>query len=247
MQYALLKEKLLGLFEPQILKALPEEWGFTGEAERDIRRVAYATSLTPEVIEGAAAADAGLLLTHHDAWPFLYGLRDRCMALLASHGITHAFFHAPLDDASFGTSAALADAMGLRNQVRAMPYMEVCRCGILGEVEPEPFDVFAARLSAILGEPVRALRNHEGPVRRVAVVAGGGNLTTEMQVAAEAGCDTYITGEYALYSELYARFTGMHLLVGSHTNTELPGVRSLAGLLARDTDLKLVHIPEPND
>ena len=81
---------------------------------------------------------------------------------------------------------------------------------------------------------------------RVAVAAGGGNMTNEMRIAVENGCDTYVTGEYVLYSQQYAQHVGMNLLVGSHTNTEILGVEAMAQRLARGTGLKLVRISEPN-
>jgi putative NIF3 family GTP cyclohydrolase 1 type 2 len=40
------------------------EYGFTNQIERDNKRVAYATNLTPETIEKAIQANADLLLTH---------------------------------------------------------------------------------------------------------------------------------------------------------------------------------------
>lgn len=52
-------------------------------------------------------------------------------------------------------------------------------------------------------------------LRRVAVAAGGGNMTGEMRISVENGCDTYVTGEYVLYSRQYARHAGMNLLVGA--------------------------------
>ena len=67
-----------------------------------------------------------------------------------------------------------------------------------------------------------------------------------MRIAVENGCDTYVTGEYVLYSQQYAQHVGMNLLVGSHTNTEILGVEAMAQRLARGTGLKLVRISEPN-
>ena len=60
---------------------------------------------------------------------------------------------------------------------------------------------------------------------------GAGNMTTDMQQAIDEDCDAYITGEYNLYPQLFGKFTGMNLLVGSHTNTEILGVENLAKLL----------------
>lgn len=61
------------------------------------------------------------------------------------------------------------------------------------------------------------------------------------------GCDTYITGEYVLHSQQYARLMGINLLVGSHTNTEILGIHALGDRFVQGTDLKLVWIPESND
>lgn len=80
----------------------------------------------------------------------------------------------------------------------------------------------------------------------MAVAAGGGNMTNEMRIAVENGCDTYVTGEYALYSQQYAEHSGMNLFVGSHTNTEILGVETMAKLISKHTDIQIVRITEPN-
>ena len=134
----------------------------------------------------------------------------------------------------------------MTNCQKVMPYAEVFFGGVAGDLEPAGFDRFAGKLEQILGEKTRCDQNHEGPVRRVAVAAGGGNMTNEMRIAVENGCDTYVTGEYVLYSQQYAQHVGMNLLVGSHTNTEILGVESMAQRLARGAGLKLVRVPEPN-
>ena len=188
------------------------------------------------------------MLTHHDSWEFVFGLKERCNALLKEMHIAHGFFHAPLDDAEFGTSASLTEALGAVQGKQVMPYADVFFGGRIGELKcPGEFEAFARRASVILDEPVRRFKNHDKPVKRICVAAGGGNLTTDMKCAAEEGCDTYVTGEYALYSQMYARLAGMNLLVGSHTSTEYPGIRALGEHLVEGTGLELVRIPESND
>ena len=226
MDYRHLKERLINMFDPEKLRSLPEEWGFYNETERDIRRIGYATNLTNE---------------------FIYGLKAQCNEMLQTSGITHAFFHAPLDDADFGTSASLAKALGMRNCKKVMPYRELYYGGIVGEIIPMDFDSFAVTLTEILQESVRCNRNNDRPIRRIAVAAGGGNMTGDMKAAVELGCDTYVTGEYALYSQQYARFCGMNLFVGSHTNTEILGVKNMAEQLAGGNQVDLIRIKEPND
>lgn len=245
MQHTRMKEKLLNMFDSRKLQAAPWEWGFYNELERDIRRVGYAANLTEDVIGNAGAAGVDLLLTHHDSWGFLYGLKEACNRLLKKHRITHAFFHAPLDDAEFGTSSSLADALGLGSCYKVMPYADVYLGGVIGDRSPVTFETFTEELTEILREPLRCFKNNERPVRKIAVAPGARNMTAEMKIAYEAGCDTYITGEYVMYTQQYAQFTGMNLIVGSHTGTEIMGVGAMAKRLAADTDLELLRLDEP--
>lgn len=248
MEYGKMRQKLIQLFDRHKLESAPGEWGFYNEEEREIRRVGCAVNLTPGTIAAAGELGVDFILTHHDSWEFVFGLKERCNALLKETHMTHGFFHAPLDDADFGTSASLTEALGAVKGKQVMPYADVFFGGRTGELDcPEDFEAFARRVSEVLNEPVRRFKNHDHPVKRICVAAGGGNMTTDMKCAAEEGCDTYITGEYALYSQMYASVAGMNLLVGSHTNTEIPGIRALGEHLAEGTDLELVRIPERTD
>ncbi|WP_027292734.1 Nif3-like dinuclear metal center hexameric protein [Robinsoniella sp. KNHs210] len=248
MKYCILKSKLIGLFDSDKLAAKPEEWGIYNEMELDVRRIGYATNLTPEIILRAKKMEVNFMLTHHDSWEFVFGMKEECNALLKEYHIIHAFFHAPLDDADFGTSASLAKALGIRNLKKDLPYAEIYNGGCIGELDTGmQFEEFSVKLTGILEEPVRQYKNHNKKIKKICVAAGGGNLTTEMKIAVEKGCDTYVTGEYALYSQQYARFAGMNLFVGSHTNTEISGVYAMAEKLVLGTDVEVYRIPESND
>lgn len=246
MNYSNLKDKLLGLFDADKLQ-VEGEWGFFNESNKEVKQLGYATNLSPQAIQLAAEKNVDFLLTHHDSWPFVFGMKDACNTLLKHTGMTHAFFHAPLDDADFGTNASLAKALNLQNTYKSIPAQSIFFFGRIGETaSPITFEELQTLLETRLEEPVRAFQNHARPISKIGVVTGGGNLTTEMKVAVEEGCDTYITGEYSLYSQQYAKFAGINLLVGSHTNTEIWGVQSMAKELSRDTDLKICRIPEEN-
>lgn len=247
MEYRELRTKIWNMFDSDKLEALPQEWGIYNEFDREISRIGYATNLTPEIIERAKKLEADFILTHHDSWEFIFGMKKECNALLEEYHMTHAFFHAPLDDADFGTSASLAKALGINKTKKELPYAGLYYGGRMGELDREvSFESFADRLSEILEEPVRQYQNHNG-VKKICVAAGGGNLTTEMKIAAERGCDTYVTGEYSLYSAQYARFAGMNLLVGSHTNTEIFGVQAMAEKVVEGTTVDIKRIWECND
>ena len=46
------------------------------------------------------------MLTHHDAWDFVFGMQAACQDLLKQHQISCLYVHALLDDADFGTNAS---------------------------------------------------------------------------------------------------------------------------------------------
>jgi putative NIF3 family GTP cyclohydrolase 1 type 2 len=201
---------------------------------------------TQVIIREASELNIDLLLTHHDSWDFIYGLKESCNRALKECGITHGFFHAPLDDAEFGTSASLAKALGIRNCRKVMPYAEIYYGGVIGDMPAIEFSSLSNKLTDILQEEIRCYQNNNKLIQKVAVAAGGGNMTNEMRIAVENGCDTYITGEYVLYSQQYAEHSGMNLFVGSHTNTEILGVESMAKLISKETDIQIVRLAEPN-
>lgn len=246
MIYRNFKEGVMDLFDSNKLQLLPGEWGFYNEIEREIKHVGYAVNLSENVIRNASELKIDFLLTHHDSWEFIFGLKEKCNQALKDCGITHGFFHAPLDDADFGTSASLAKALGMSKCKKVMPYAEIYYGGVIGDIPPIDFNTLSIKLTDVLQEEVRCYQNNDKIIKKVAVAAGGGNMTNEMRIAVENGCDTYITGEYVLYSQQYAEHSGMNLFVGSHTNTEILGVEAMAKLVSKHTDIQITRIAEPN-
>ena len=49
------------------------------------------------------------MITHHDAWEFIYGLKETCKEKLFEYNISHYFNHLPLDDCDFGTNNSLIE------------------------------------------------------------------------------------------------------------------------------------------
>jgi len=229
----------------QLAQCSDDERGFTWVSDRPVQRIGYATNLTPEVAAEAIEHGVDLVLTHHDAWPFLFGMRERCLDLLRPQGISHCFFHAPLDRASFGTCASLTRRLGLRVTDMCLPYQDTVLCGHVGEPEqPMELSAMQALLEEVLGEPVRAWQNNNSAVHRACVLPGGALMTDHVKHAVDQGCDVYITGEKVLYTVQYARFAGINPLVGSHTATELPGVEELARKVARGCGVEAVRLTE---
>ncbi|WP_107838285.1 Nif3-like dinuclear metal center hexameric protein [Metasolibacillus meyeri] len=233
------------LFGEELLTQIEHEYGFTNKTDDEIRKIGYATNLSLETIEEAKKHDVDLMVTHHDAWDFIYGLKEACIEKLKEYDISHFWIHAPLDYVEFGTCTSLMNVLGVDNIIKYSVYQNNSLPGI-GEYNKElSFHELVEKMSEKLKEPIRAWQYNDKAVKKIGVLTGAGNSSDAMKMAVEEGCDTYITGEVNLYTIQYAQFVGINLLVGSHTFTEIFGVESLAyKLKALEPSITLTLLPE---
>jgi len=237
-------EKFLhSLFDEATLT--PGEYGFTCRADSAIKRVGYATNLTPEVVSSAIDHEVDLIMTHHDAWDFIYGMKDECVGMMTKNRISHLFAHLPLDTADFGTATAFARALGGQVEEKIALY-EGFLCGRICTLPaPVDFSEFVDLIQDICEEDVQFWMNSDRSVRTFGVVPGGGILTAYVKECVDRGCDAYITGEKTLYTVQYAEYAGIHLVVGSHTFTEIFGVEALVNLVVSEyPETKAVRLSE---
>ncbi len=186
------------------------------------------TVIAREVARGAPGA---LIFAHHllnvDPNRRSFDLAPEAqLEELREHRISYYLCHAPLDcHAEVSTATAMANMLGLREQVRFAPFFSglAAVAGTVGK--PVSFEAFAARLVKIGDLP--ALRydqvRHNGrPVQRVAVVPGAGLMPALTEEAAALGCDTYVTGQWWFYGEGehadLQRSIARDLLPGLHMN-----------------------------
>ncbi|WP_088034489.1 Nif3-like dinuclear metal center hexameric protein [Evansella clarkii] len=233
------------IFDEELLKEFDDDYGFTNQSNNSITTIGYSTNISIDTIEKAAKNKVDLMVTHHDAWDFIYGLREECFKKLQEHNISHFGIHGPLDFSKFGTCTSLMNVLGIDNIIKYSVYNNGESPGIGELSEPADFNFLVQKMTDELEEPVRAWRNNEKKIKKVGVLTGAGHSTNHIKIAVEEGCDTYITGEATLYTIQYAQFTGINLLVGSHTFTEIYGVESLVNKLQQlDKDIKLVKLKE---
>lgn len=208
-----------------------EESGITYNSNKNIEKIGYSTNLTPEVIALAKQQKIDLIITHHDAWNFIYGLKGECEKLLKEYGISHYYNHLPLDDCEFGTNSSLAIELGLV-EVKKTCDEDGYKCGVIAEYkEGRAFEDFVELVEGKLGEKVQSWKFNNKCINRVFILCGAGHLTSDMKEAVDEKCDLYLTGEKLLYTIEYAKLNKMNLVVGSHTFIELFGVKSMAELV----------------
>lgn len=221
------------------------EFGFTIKGIEEITKIGYATNLTPETVEEAIKNKVDLILTHHDAWDFIYGMKEICLEKLKENNISHYYIHLPLDDAEFGNNVTLLEKLGAE-VIDKFCIEEGFYCGRVGVLETElEFNELVDKIENILEEPVKSWKNNDRTIKKVGVLTGAGMSTNNIKEALELNCDVYITGEKILYTVQYAKLTGINLIVGSHTFTEIFGVERLANFMKKKyNEVEIVRLYE---
>jgi len=245
MQLNKIEEYIITLFDTINNKQFHDESGVTIEVNRDIKKIGYCTNLTLQTIENAKKCEIDLLITHHDAWDFMYGLKEACLEKLQEYQIAHYYNHLPLDDCNFGTNDSLVNELGLK-VIEKSHLEDGFYCGRIAEFENQiSLSELVKKLEIILKEPVKAWKFNDRSIKRVGIVCGGGGLTPDVKEAIDKQCDVYITGEKILYTIEYAEFKKLNLIIGSHTFTEIFGVESLVKKIKHKFDeIEIVKINE---
>lgn len=212
----------------KIPSALSCDWDNDGlmccpDTEKDVSRVLVALDITAEVVTRAIEGGYDAIVSHH---PLIFSplravnpndpVAKKVIRLLGA-GITAMSFHTRLDAVEGGVNDVLANALGLE-EVSSFGENgeEIGRIGTLPEAVT--LEAFARTVKQTLGADQITFADAGLPVRRVAVLGGGG--ASEVLAAKRAGADTYLTGELKHNNLTDAPETGINLLAGGHFHTE---------------------------
>ena len=207
------------------------EYGFTNIGRDDVLKLGYCTNLSIESAQEAVKNNVNLLITHHDAWEWMTGIKEDALEILKQSNITHFYIHLPLDDAEFGNNTSILKKLGFK-VIDKFSNDEGMYCGRIGEIEePIEFEKLVDRIEILLEEPIRKWKNNERLIKKIGVITGAGFSAIDIKEAVSLGCDAYFTGEKILYTVQYAQYSKINLLVGSHTFTEIFGLESLVKMI----------------
>jgi putative NIF3 family GTP cyclohydrolase 1 type 2 len=198
-----------------------------------------------------------VIVTHHPcdmetAGRGFVAIPSEQLAALTEARVALYVLHAPLDcHETISTSGALADGLGLTRVGTFAPYY-ASNAGVLAEQEPEPFNEFARRVKHLCEIPdfdPRQVRFSGRPVRKVAILAGGGDDLDSLAEAERWGADTFLAGHWwtphpgewcdsnrEAIRELIAG-SRMNLLGASHDGSELVVFRDRLGPLFKSWGL----------
>lgn len=218
----------------------------------DVEHVVTGVSASLELFMRAQAAGAGLVLVHHGLFwegqsrALSQTVADRLRVLLrAEMGL--AAYHLPLDaHPDVGNNALIAEGLGC---VQREPF-GVHRGRPIGFAGHFPGDGIQAtelfeRVGALTGRTPLVFDSGPALVRRIGIVSGGG--ARNLDDAAAAGMDAFLTGEPSEPAMAQAREASVHFIAAGHYATETFGVRALGDLVAQRFAVghEFVELPNP--
>ncbi len=223
--------------------------GLQIEGPEEVARVAFAVDGCQAAFEQAVAAGAQLLIVHHGLFwdkPLrLVGPLFRRVRTLIDGRCGLYASHLPLDfHSEVGNNAELARLLELKD-TRAFGEYHGSKLGIGGVLDPPlPLDTLTERLAQATGEsPVRVLAHGLEEASQVGCISGGAAFL--MDQVADAGFDTFVTGETSHTFFHQAAEWGLNVIYGGHYATETLGVKALARHLAEKFDLETTFLDIP--
>jgi dinuclear metal center YbgI/SA1388 family protein len=206
--------------------------GLQVEGPEEVTKIALAVDSCQAAFERAVAAGAQLLIVHHglfwDKPRRLVGPLFQRVKTLIEGGCSLYAVHLPLDiHPELGNNAELARLLELKD-TRAFGEHHGHKIGLGGLLDPPiSLDALVERLVQATGQsPVRVLAH--GPAEASQVGCISGEAADLMDQAAEAGFDTFVTGETSHGYFHSAAEHGLNVIYGGHYATETLGVKALS-------------------
>lgn len=220
--------------------------GLQVENRGRVHRIAATVDASLATVRLAAAQGADLLVVHHGLfWSPSHPWTGRKYELLRElMGSDMAVYssHLPLDlHPKLGNNVLLGRRLGLSRGRSFFPE-KGREIGLRFDTRVA-LPVLAERMTQALGRSPILLPGGPSLCRRIGIVTGGAGA--ELKRAAQAGIDTFITGEGPHWTFALAEDLGINVLYGGHYATETFGVCALAESLSRRFRVPWVFIDHP--
>ena len=217
----------------------------------EVTGVVTGVSAHRELIEGAVAAGAQLLIAHHGLfWDFHPRALTEAMAerlrIALDARLSIAGYHLPLDaHPEIGNNALIRDALGFEPSPEPFGSAKERSIGVVGRsADGVPAAELTERVRALTGRDPLVFAHGPDPVRSIGVISGSGASAVHEAVA--LGLDAVLTGEPAEHVMADAREGGVHFIAAGHYATETFGVRRLGELIAERFGVRHEFIDVPN-
>lgn len=225
--------------------------GLQVEGKTEIKKIITGVTASQALIDYAIRQNADAILVHHGYFwksenPCIRGMKGKRIKALLVNDINLYGYHLPLDvHPELGNNAQLAKLLDIEN---LQPLEKgAVSIPVWGELkEPMTGENFAKKIEKVLNrKPLICIENGPHLIRKIGICTGGGQ--GYIDIAAEQGCDAFITGEVSEQTIHSAREQGLHFFSAGHHATERYGIKALGEWLAKEYgfDVEFKDIDNP--
>ncbi len=220
--------------------------GLQVENSGTVTKIAAAVDASLATVKLAIAKQADLLLVHHGLFwspsrPWT-GKKYELIKLLVENNLAVYSSHLPLDaHPKLGNNARLGAALGLKN-LKPFFFSHGQNIGLNAQAKLSRTEL-ADRLQRATGCKPLLIPGGRETCQRIGIVTGGAG--GELKQAAEAGIDTFITGEGPHWTYALAEELGINVFYAGHYATETFGVKALAAHLSKKFNVPWTFVDHP--
>ncbi|RXJ74736.1 Nif3-like dinuclear metal center hexameric protein [Veronia nyctiphanis] len=225
--------------------------GLQVEGKPDVKKIITGVTASQALIDVAIEKNADAILVHHgyfwrgEAYP-LRGMKYRRIKALIENGINLYAYHLPLDaHPELGNNAQLAAKLGITIK-GGLEVDNPNTVAVWGELDlPLSANDFAQRVATVLRRQPLLIKGGHGDIKKIGWCTGGGQDFIDL--AAEQGCDAFLSGEVSERTTYSAREQNIHYIAAGHHATERYGIKALGEWLAEQhpLDIEFLDIDNP--
>ena len=216
-------------------------------AQGKVTRVGAAVDASLPVVEKAVSEGVDLLVVHHGMFwqgaQKIDGAVFTKLKVAMDAGLAIYSCHLPLDiHETLGNNILLARACGIKGKsADFLPWKGIA----VGRkfTHAATLKSLVKRVEKAVGGAVHVCA--AGPAKTKVIGVATGGAGSEIYAAAEAGIDTFITGEGPHHSYTSAEELGMNVIYAGHYATETFGVRAVADYVAKKYRVEKTFIDHP--
>ncbi len=220
--------------------------GLQVENSGKVTKIGAAVDGSLATMKLAVAAKVDLLIVHHGLFwspshPWT-GKRYELLKLLLENDLAVYSSHLPLDaHPKLGNNARLCSELGLKNP-KPFFFSHGQNIGLEVNNRISRGDLLR-RLERATGSKPLLIPGGDDTCQRIGIVTGGAG--GDLKTAAEAGVDTFITGEGPHWTYALAEELGLNVFYAGHYATETFGVKALATELSKKFKVPWTFLDHP--
>lgn len=217
--------------------------GLQVRGQEDIKKIAFSTTASMEMIQQAVDKQASTLIVHHglfwDKEPkVLDGPLYKKVKLLMDHNISLIAYHLPLDaHKEVGNNAVILKALGA-DQIETFEHI-----GARGKIYTTK-DALIKALNQMFDLQIKTPPCDLARISHIACVSGGGH--SYFKAANEQNIEAFISGTQDEWVWDYAQENGKLFIPLGHYKSETLGIKALSELVKRKWKVEVIYLESQN-